>query len=195
MGVPAVLPPLPKSAPANRLGLAQWLTQPEHPLTARVAVNRYWMMLFGQGLVRTPEDFGAQGMPPTHPKLLDWLAVEFVESGWNVKQLLKRMVMSQTYRQSSRRSSLQQQHDPENLLLSYSPRFRLQGEFIRDQALFVSGLLTDETGGASVKPYQPPNIWNEVSLNGGLRYKQDKGKKLYRKSCIPIGKEAPQCPI
>ena len=194
VGVPAALPPLPETAPANRLGLAQWLTQPEHPLTARVAVNRYWMMLFGQGLVRTPEDFGAQGMPPTHPKLLDWLAVEFVESGWNVKHLLKRMVMSQTYRQSSRRSSLQQQHDPENLLLSYSPRFRLQGEFIRDQALFVSGLLNDETGGASVKPYQPPNIWNEVSLNGGLRYQQDKGEKLYRKSMYTYWKRSAPMP-
>jgi len=193
-GVPAALPPLPELAPTNRLGLAQWLTQPEHPLTARVAVNRYWMMLFGQGLVRTPGDFGAQGMPPTHPELLDWLAVEFVESGWDVKHLLKLMVTSGTYRQSSRRSSLQQQQDPENLLLSYSPRFRLQGEFIRDQALFVSGLLTDQTGGASVKPYQPPNIWNEVSLNGGLRYRQDKGKNLYRKSMYTYWKRSAPMP-
>ena len=193
-GIPSALPPLPESAPANRLGLAQWLTQPEHPLTARVAVNRYWMMLFGQGLVRTPGDFGAQGMPPTHPELLDWLAVEFVESGWDVKHLLKLMVMSRTYRQSSQRSSLQQQQDPENLLLSYSPRFRLQGEFIRDQALFVSGLLTDQTGGASVKPYQPPNIWNEVSLNGGLRYRQDKGENLYRKSMYTYWKRSAPMP-
>ncbi|MDB4461556.1 DUF1553 domain-containing protein [bacterium] len=193
-GVPAALPPLPELAPKNRLGLAQWLTQPEHPLTARVAVNRYWMMLFGQGLVRTPGDFGAQGMPPTHPKLLDWLAVEFVESDWDVKHLLKMIVMSGTYRQSSQRSSLQQQQDPENLLLSYSPRFRLQGEFIRDQALFVSGLLTDQTGGASVKPYQPPNIWNEVSLNGGLRYRQDKGENLYRKSMYTYWKRSAPMP-
>lgn len=193
-GVPAALPPLPENAPANRLGLAQWLTQPGHPLTARVAVNRYWMMLFGHGLVRTPGDFGAQGMPPTHPDLLDWLAVEFVDSDWDVKHLLKLIVMSGTYRQSSQRSPLQQQQDPENLLLSYSPRFRLQGEFIRDQALFVSGLLTDQAGGPSVKPYQPPNIWNEVSLNGGLRYRQDKGENLYRKSMYTYWKRSAPMP-
>lgn len=194
VGVPAALPALPEDAPANRLGLARWLTQPDHPLTARVAVNRYWMMLFGNGLVRTASDFGAQGAPPTHPELLDWLAVDFVESGWDVKRMIKQIVMSQTYRQSSRRSPELQKQDPENYWLAFSPRFRLQGELIRDQALSVSGLLVDQVGGPSVKPYQPPNIWNEVSLNGGLRYPQDKGEKLYRKSMYTYWKRSAPMP-
>ncbi len=193
-GVPAALPALPEDAPANRLGLAQWLTQPNHPLTARVAVNRYWMLLFGKGLVRTAGDFGAQGMPPTHPELLDWLAVDFVESGWDVKRIIKLLAMSKTYRQSSVRTAAHQSQDPENLLLAYSPRFRLQGELIRDQALAVSGLLVDQVGGPSVKPYQPPNIWNEVSLNGGLRYNQDSGEKLYRKSMYTYWKRSAPMP-
>ncbi len=194
VGVPAALPALPDDAPANRLGLAQWLTQPDHPLTARVAVNRYWMLFFGQGLVRTAGDFGAQGIPPTHPELLDWLAVEFVESGWDVKRMIKLLVMSKTYRQSSRRKPVHQKADPENLLLAHSPRFRLQGELIRDQALAVSRLLVDVEGGPSVKPYQPPNIWNEVSLNGGLRYQQGKGSNLYRKSMYTYWKRSAPMP-
>ena len=194
VGVPAALPPLPADAPPNRLGLAQWLTQPTHPLTARVAVNRYWTMLFGNGLVRTVGDFGAQGTPPSHSDLLDWLAVDFVESGWDVKATLKQMVMSETYRQSSRRTEDSQQNDPENVLLSRSPRFRLQGELIRDHALWVGGLLVDQLGGPGVKPYQPPNIWNEVSLNGGLRYPQDKGGKLYRKSMYTYWKRSAPMP-
>ncbi len=194
VGVPSVLPSLPEGAPDNRLGLAQWLTHPGHPLTARVAVNRYWVMLFGKGLVRTAGDFGAQGMPPTHPELLDWLAVDFVESGWNVKRMIKLLAMSRTYRQSSRRPVGQQEIDPENQLLSYSPRFRLQGELIRDQALSVSGMLVDQVGGPSVKPYQPPNIWNEVSLNGGLRYSPDNGEKLYRKSMYTYWKRSAPMP-
>ena len=133
-------------------------------------------------------------MPPTHPELLDWLAVDFVESGWNVKRMIKLMVMSETYRQTSARTAAHQDKDPENLLLAYSPRFRLQGELIRDQALAVSGLLVDQVGGPSVKPYQPPNIWNEVSLNGGLRYKQDKGEKLYRKSMYTYWKRSAPMP-
>jgi len=194
VGVPGVLPPLPKSAPGNRLGLATWLTDGRHPLTARVAINRYWSMFFGMGLVQTVSDFGAQGAVPTHPELLDWLAVEFVESGWNVKRMIKTFVLSKTYRQSSRRNTHHAQIDPENLLFSRSPRFRLQGEFIRDTALAVAGLLVDDVGGPGVKPYQPANIWNEVSLNGGLRYKQDVGQKLYRKSMYTYWKRSAPMP-
>ena len=193
-GIPAALPALADDAPANRLGLAQWLTRPDHPLTARVAINRYWMMLFGDGLVRTVGDFGAQGVPPTHPELLDWLAVDFVQSGWNVKRMLKQIVMSKTYRQSSRQEGVHLERDPTNVLLARSPRFRLQGEFIRDQSLAISGLLNDELGGPSVKPYQPVNIWNEVSLNKGLRYSQDKGEKLYRKSMYTYWKRSAPMP-
>jgi hypothetical protein len=194
VGVPSALPELPAEAPANRLGLAQWLTDPEHPLTARVAVNRYWSMLFGNGLVRTTSDFGAQGSPPTHPELLDWLAVDFVESGWDVKRMIKTLVMSETYRQRSRREPKHAEQDPENSLLAHSPRFRLHGEFIRDSALSIAGLLVDKLGGPGVKPYQPPNIWNEVSLNGGLRYQRDSGAKLYRKSLYTYWKRSAPMP-
>jgi hypothetical protein len=194
VGVPAALPQLPEDAAANRLGLAKWLTDPRHPLTARVAVNRYWSMFFGEGLVRTVSDFGSQGTPPTHPELLDWLAVDFVQSGWDVKRLVKRLVMSHTYRQSSRREPIHTRRDPENLLLARSPRFRLQGEFIRDAALSVADLLVDRVGGPGVKPYQPPNIWNEVSLNGGLRYQRDSGGDLYRKSMYTYWKRSAPMP-
>lgn len=193
-GVPAALPPLPENAPPNRLGLAEWMMRPDHPLTARVAINRYWTMLFGEGLVRTAGDFGAQGTPPTHPELLDWLAVDFVENGWDVKRVLKQLVTSETYRQSSRVESIHRMKDPENLWLAHSPRFRLQGEIIRDQALAVSGLLVTEIGGPGVKPYQPVNIWNEVSINGGLRYPQDKGEKLYRRSMYTYWKRSSPMP-
>ncbi|MCA9136067.1 MAG: DUF1553 domain-containing protein [Planctomycetales bacterium] len=194
VGVPAALPPLPEGAPPNRLGLAMWLTAPDHPLTARVAVNRYWTMLFGNGLVRTVSDFGSQGAPPTHPELLDSLAVDFVESGWDVKRMLRQIVLSRTYRQSSRQEKMHIEKDPENVLLARSPRFRLQGEFIRDQALQISGLLSGVVGGPGVKPYQPVNIWNEVSLNGGLRYQQDAGDKLYRKSMYTYWKRSAPMP-
>ena len=193
-GTPDALPEMPKDAPPNRLGLAKWLTNPNHPLTARVAVNRYWMMLFGEGLVRSVGDFGAQGTSPTHAELLDWLAVDFVKSGWNVKRMIKQIVSSKTYRRSSRVESLHREKDAANELLARAPRFRLQGEFIRDQALAVSGLLTKEVGGAGVKPYQPANIWNEVSLNGGLRYRQDKGEKLYRRSMYTYWKRSSPMP-
>ncbi|MGC6457645.1 MAG: DUF1553 domain-containing protein [Akkermansiaceae bacterium] len=193
-GVPAALPPMPKDAPRNRLGLAQWLVDPSHPLTARVAVNRYWMMLFGEGLVRTVGDFGAQGMTPSHPELLDWLAQDFIKSGWNVKQMIKQLVMTNTYRRSSQVESLHREKDAENKLLARAPRFRLQGEFIRDHALAVSGLLNAQVGGAGVKPYQPANIWNEVSLNGGLRYRQDNGEKLYRRSMYTYWKRSSPMP-
>ncbi|MFT6863207.1 MAG: hypothetical protein ACJAVK_001768 [Akkermansiaceae bacterium] len=193
-GVPKAFPALPAGAPRNRLGLARWLTQPVHPLTARVAVNRHWMMLFGEGLVRSVGDFGAQGMAPTHPEMLDWLAVDFVESGWDVKRMIKQLVTSRVYRRSSRIESRHREKDLGNELLARAPRFRLQGEFIRDHALAVSGLLNPEIGGASAKPYQPANIWNEVSLNGGLRYRPDEGEKLYRRSMYTYWKRSSPMP-
>ncbi len=181
-GVPAALPPLPPKAPPNRLGLAQWLTMDDHPLTARVTVNRYWYMLFGTGLVKTVEDFGSQGEWPSHPALLDWLAVDFMRNGWNIKRAIKQIVTSSTYRQSSRVSQPLLQRDAENRLLARGPRFRLQGEFVRDNALAASGLLVRKIGGPSVKPYQPSGLWNEVSINTNLRFVQDHGEKLYRRS-------------
>lgn len=193
-GVPAALPSLAEGSAANRLGLAQWLTSGENPLTARVAVNRYWALLFGRGLVKSVDDFGNQGSPPSHPELLDWLAVDFVESGWNVKRMLKQITLSATYRQASRLTPKLATSDPENILLARSPRFRLQGEFIRDTALDLSGLLVERIGGPSVKPYQPPNIWNEVSLNGGLRYKRDNGANLYRRSMYTYWKRSAPMP-
>ncbi len=178
-GVPAALPAWPANAPLNRLGLAQWLTAQDHPLTARVAVNRFWQIFFGRGLVKTAEDFGAQGDSPTHPELLDWLAVEFIESGWDTKRLLKTIVMSDTYRQSSTVTPALLERDPENKLLARAPRLRLPAETIRDQALFVSGLLVEKTGGPSVKPYQPAGLWSE---NGGADYVRGQGEDLYRRS-------------
>jgi hypothetical protein len=177
--VPAALHSLPAGAPANRLGLAQWLTSKENPLTARVTVNRFWQMLFGTGLVKTAEDFGAQGDWPSHPELLDWLAVDFVESGWSVKGLFKKILMSETYRQSSRASKELRERDPENRLLARGPRYRLPAEMVRDQALKASGLLVEKIGGPPVKPYQPAGLWVE---NGGGEYKQDHGESLYRRS-------------
>lgn len=193
-GVPEALGALPESAPDNRLGLAQWLTKSDHPLTARVAVNRLWALYFGDGLVTSQTDFGNQGSAPSHPELLDWLAVDFVEHGWNVKRLVKQILMSQSYRQDSRASDRILRLDPNNRLIARGPRFRLQGEFIRDMALSVSGLLNGPIGGVGVKPYQPPNIWNEVSLNGGLRYPQDKGQKLYRRSMYTYWKRSAPMP-
>jgi hypothetical protein len=184
---------LPEGAPANRLGLAQWLVQPDHPMTARVAMNRYWAMLFGRGLVRSVMDFGSQGERPSHPALLDWLAKDFIDSGWDVKRSLKQLVMSATYRQESRADAARLEADPENVLLARASRFRLHGEFLRDQALAVSGLLVDEVGGPGVKVYQPDGLWNEVSLDRNLRFTQDHGEKLYRKSMYIYWKRsAPQ---
>lgn len=188
--VPEHIFPLPEGAPANRLGLARWLTDPAHPLTARVTVNRYWTLLFGRGLVSSVMDFGSQGERPSHPQLLDWLAQDFIQSGWNVKRSLKQMVMSATYRQVSRASEDGLQRDPENEFLARASRYRLNGEFIRDQALSVSGLLVDKVGGPGVKPYQPPGLWNEVSLNGNLRFVRDKGQNLYRKSMYTYWKRS-----
>ena len=181
MAVPAVLPPLPPDAPNNRLGLAEWLVTPENPITARVTVNRFWQAFFGVGLVKTAEDFGIQGERPSHPRLLDWLAVEFRESGWDVKALHKLIVMSATYRQASRLSPELQEMDPENRLLARGTRRRLSSWMIRDQALALSGLLVNEKGGAPVKPYQPAGIWEEATF-GNTRYVQDHGDALYRRT-------------
>jgi hypothetical protein len=191
---PAALPPLPKDAPANRLGLARWLVDPSHPLTARVIVNRYWQMYFGTGIVKTAEDFGAQGEWPSHPELLDWLATEFVRSGWDVKAMQRLIVTSATYRQSSAVQSEAFAKDPENRLLARAPRLRLHAEFIRDQALAVSKLLDDDIGGASVSPYQPPGLWEELAsrLDGknwtAQTYVQSHGKDLYRRTMYTFWK-------
>ncbi len=195
-GTPSVLPPMATDAPTNRLGLARWLFQDDHPLTSRVAVNRYWQMLFGTGLVATPEDFGSQGDYPSHPELLDWLAVDFRESGWDVKRMLKQLVMSATYRQSAKVSPELYARDARNRLLARGPRFRLQGEFIRDNALMLSGLLNTEMGGPGVKPYQPPGLWAEVGLSGKPNFVQDHGNKLYRRSIYTYWKRsAPHPPM
>ncbi|MBI4905662.1 MAG: DUF1553 domain-containing protein [Acidobacteria bacterium] len=184
--VPAALHPLPGGAPANRLGLAQWLVDPANPLTARAIVNRFWQMYFGTGIVKTVEDLGAQGEWPSHPELLDWLATEFVRTGWDVKAIQKAIVMSATYQQSSRVSPDLVQRDPENRLLARGPRVRLPAETVRDQALAVSGLLKERIGGPSVKPYQPAGLWTE--LTGGEDYKRDAGDGLYRRSLYTFWK-------
>ena len=189
-GTPAVLPAMQSDLPSNRLGLAKWLFQDDHPLTARVAVNRYWQMLFGNGLVSTPEDFGAQGAFPSHPELLDWLATDYRENGWNTKRLLKEIMMSSTYQQSSKCTPDAYQADPENRLLARGARFRLSGEAIRDSALMISGLLVDEYGGPGVKPYQPGGLWAEVGLGGNPKFVQDHGEKLYRRSLYTYWKRS-----
>jgi hypothetical protein len=181
-GVPALLPPLPKDAPTNRLGLARWMVDPAHPLTARVAVNRWWSMYFAAGLVESVEDFGLQGELPSHPELLDWLATELIRTGWDVKAMQKLIVTSNTYRQSSRVTKDQFERDPKNRLLARAPRQRLSAETIRDNALAVSGLLKERLGGPSVKPYQPAGLWEDVSVERRYKYVADKGDGLYRRS-------------
>ncbi len=225
--VPASLPPFPKDAPRNRLGLAQWLLSPEHPLTSRVAVNRAWTTFFGTGLVETVEDFGSQGQWPSHLELIDWLAVEYGQGergtrrqgeedsdrsdsnplvpsspaplapppAWDTKHLHRLIVTSATYRQSSRVTKELQERDPTNKLLARGPRFRLQAETIRDNALAVAGLLSDHFGGPSVSPYQPANLWDDVAVGAdyeGTVYKQDKGEGLYRRSMYTFWKRT--CP-
>ena len=179
--VPEALPQMDSSLPSNRLGLAKWLIDPKNPLTARVAVNRYWQMYFGVGLVETPEDFGSQGALPSHPELLDWLASEFRESGWDIKAMQKRIVMSSTYRQSSRISKEALERDPKNLLLARGSRFRLNGQALRDQALAVSGLMAPKIGGPPVMPYQPEGLWEEVNAKK-YKYIVGSGDDLYRRS-------------
>lgn len=181
-GVPAIFPPLPDEAPRNRLGLARWLTAPSHPLTARVTVNRLWQQCFGEGLVPTVNDFGAQGDLPSHPELLDWLAVQFVHGGWDVKHVLRLLVTSATYRQTSVPSEDLLRGDPQNRLYARGPRFRLPAEMIRDQALAASGLLVTRLGGPPVKPYQPPGLWEAVSYNGELSYRVDRDDGLWRRT-------------
>ena len=187
---PAVLLPWRDEWPKNRLGLAKWLLDPNHPLTARVAVNRFWQQCFGVGIVRTAEDFGSQGEVPSHPQLLDYLAVDFIESGWNVKRLMKMMVLSATYRQSSQATPEKLARDPENRLLSRGPRFRLDAEMLRDQALAVSGLLVRKIGGPSVKPPQPSGIWEAVGYTSSntARFKADTGDKIFRRSLYTFWK-------
>ena len=181
-GVPAILPPLPANAPTNRLGLAKWLMAPSHPLTARVTVNRFWQQYFGVGFVKTTEDFGVQGENPSHPELLDWLATEFIRTGWDVKQLQRLIVTSATYRQTSKASPELRARDPENRLMARGPRFRVDGEVVRDTALAVSGLLVEQAGGRSVKPYEPSGLWEAVSFNNSQKYVPDKGDALHRRS-------------
>ncbi|WP_232834876.1 DUF1553 domain-containing protein [Pleomorphovibrio marinus] len=182
--IPEVLPDFKEEWPRNRLGLALWLTHQDNPLTARVAVNRYWYQLFGRGIVNTVDDFGSQGELPSHPELLDWLAVEFMESGWDLRGLIKKIVMSATYRQQSTPGPDLLERDPNNILLARGARHRLIGEFIRDAYLQASGLLNPKIGGPSVKPYQPEGLWEEKGEFSHvlLKYIQDKGDDLYRRS-------------
>jgi hypothetical protein len=191
-GTPAVLPPMPESFPRNRLGLAQWLVDAGNPLTARVTVNRMWQEVFGAGLVRTAEDFGSQGLPPSHPELLDWLAVEFRESGWDMRRMYALMLKSATYRQAAVATERKLRVDPENKLLSRGPRFRMDGEMVRDLFLASSGLLGTAIGGPSVRPYQPDGIWETVAMNGSNTrfYKRDTGDSLYRRSLYTFWKRS-----
>ncbi len=190
-GVPAVLPPLPADAPRNRLTLAKWLVHPRHPLTARVAVNRFWQMYFGHGIVKTQEDFGVQGDAPVHPELLDWLATEFIRTNWDMRAMQRLIVTSATYRQSSKVTPELLEKDPENRLLARGPRVRLPAEMIRDTALAASGLLNSEIGGPSVLPYQPKGLWEEMAFGEGFSaqaYEQSRGKDLYRRGMYTFWK-------
>jgi hypothetical protein len=190
-GVPAVLPPMAPGLPMNRLGLAKWIVSSGNPLTARVAVNRYWQEYFGAGIVKTSEDFGSQGEQPSNAGLLDWLATEFVTTGWNVKAMQRLIVTSATYRQSSRVTPELEERDPENRLLARGPRFRLPAELIRDNALAVSGLLDDRIGGPSVYPYQPKGLWEEMAFGSGFTgqtYTESAGRDLYRRSIYTVWK-------
>jgi hypothetical protein len=190
--IPAVLPPMPDSFPRNRLGLARWLVHDSNPLTARVTVNRFWQEVFGTGLVATAGDFGSQGEAPSHQELLDWLAVEFRDSGWDIKHLFRLMLRSATYRQSAVSTEAKLELDAGNRLLSRGPRFRLDGEVVRDYALAASGLLVSKIGGPSVKPYQPDGVWEAVAMDGSNTrfYKQDSGEKLYRRSLYTFWKRS-----
>jgi hypothetical protein len=189
---PVVLPPMASSLPRNRLGFARWLFTEDQPLTARVAVNRMWQEIFGVGLVKTADDFGSQGDPPSHPQLLDWLAVDFRESGWDVKRFYRQVLNSAAYRQMALATPGKLAKDPENRLLSRGPRFRMDAEMLRDYALAASGLLAPQTGGPSARPYQPDGIWEAVAMNGSNTrfYKADTGSGLYRRSLYTLWKRA-----
>jgi hypothetical protein len=195
-GVPHFLPPLPANAPLDRRGLAEWTVSLENPLTARVNVNRMWSEIFGAGLVETTEDFGVMGGRPSHPELLDWLALDLREYGWDVKRFYKQLVMSATYRQSARVTPQLLEIDPKNRLLARGPRFRMDGEMLRDTALAASGLLVEKIGGPSVKPYQPPGVWEAGSHQGSdtKSYTQDHGDALYRRSLYTFWKRMATMP-
>lgn len=190
--VPQVFPRMADDAPRNRLGLARWLLDPRHPLTSRVTVNRFWQEVFGSGLVETSDDFGITGRLPSHPELLDWLAVDFRETGWDVKRLLRLMVTSATYRQMAKVDADKAASDPANRLLSRGPRFRMDAEMIRDQMLEAGGLLSAKIGGPSVKPYQPEGVWEAVAMRGSNTrdYRQDSGESLYRRSLYTFWKRS-----
>ncbi len=189
---PKIFPPMTADLPRNRLGLAQWLVRPEHPLTARVTVNRFWQELFGTGLVRTAGDFGVAGEMPSHPELLDWLAVEFRDGGWDVKKFFKLLVTSATYRQSAVNAAEKLARDPQNRLLARGPRFRMDAEMVRDTALAASGLLAPKIGGPSVRPYQPDGVWEAVAMpeSDTKSYRRDEGDKIYRRSVYTFWKRA-----
>jgi hypothetical protein len=191
-GTPGCLPPMPPDLPRTRLGFAQWLLRPDHPLTARVTVNRFWQELFGTGIVRTSGDFGVSGELPSHPELLDWLAVEFREGGWDVKRFFRMLVTSSAYRQSAHATPEALEKDPQNRLLSRGPRFRMDAEMVRDYALSVSGLLSSKIGGPSVKPYQPEGVWEAVAMIGSNTrdYKRDNGEALYRRGLYTFWKRS-----
>ena len=183
-GVPAVLPPLPQSDVTNRLTFAKWLVDAKNPLTARVTVNRFWQQFFGTGLVKTSEDFGTRSEWPSHPELLDWLATEFIRTGWDVKGFVRMIVTSATYRQDSRATPKLLATDPDNRLLARGPKYRLDAEVLRDNALWVSGLLNPKMGGRGVRPYQPGGIWEAVGYTASntAKYSQEHGDALYRRS-------------
>jgi hypothetical protein len=189
-GTPGILPPMPADAGKDRLGLARWLVSPEHPLTARVTVNRFWQEVFGTGLVATAGDFGVSGELPSHPDLLDWLAIEFQETGWDVKEFFRMVVTSNTYRQAATTTPEKLEKDAQNRLFSRGPRFRMDAEMIRDNALAVGGLLSNRIGGPSVKPYQPDGVWEAIAMNvsNTRSYVRDSGEGLYRRSLYTFWK-------
>ncbi|MBY0397491.1 MAG: DUF1553 domain-containing protein, partial [Thermoleophilia bacterium] len=189
---PSLLPPMPDDLPRNRLGYAQWLLRPEHPLTARVTVNRFWQEVFGTGIVRTAGDFGVAGELPSHPELLDWLALEFRDRGWDVKQFFRLLVTSAAYRQSALTTPEKREKDPDNRLLSRGPRFRMDAEMVRDYALAAGGLLSKRIGGPSVRPYQPEGVWEAVAMIGSNTrdYRADSGESLYRRSLYTFWKRS-----
>ncbi len=194
-GVIAKLLPEGAKHPKDRLEFAKWLVSRENPITARVVVNRMWQRLFGIGLVNTPEDFGLQGELPSHPELLDWLAVEFIESGWDIKKMYRLLATSHAFTQSSKSNSLLNEKDPKNRLLARGPRYRMDGFALRDMALHASGLLYPKLGGRPVKPYQPKGLWETLAANAGTRYIESKGKDLYRKSMYSYWKRAVNPPL
>jgi hypothetical protein len=187
---PESIYPFPEEYPKNRLGLAKWLLDEKQPLFRRVMINRFWQQCFGQGLVRTSDDFGNQGNLPTHPELLDWLAYNFRVNGWNVKELMKLMVTSATYRQSSKPTLINKEKDPDNFLLSRAPSYRMQAEIIRDNALRSSGLLVEKVGGKSAYPYQPAGLWEALATRNVTSYPQSHGEQLYRRSLYTVWKRS-----